>query len=413
LSKVIWPMSKLPDWKGLAAWACCATASVADLAPVHATPACEAVVLTLQETADLLRVPSNELKRLAEQREIPARRIGDTWRFNCASVMEWLNGDGSLAAADSREFHRLLSSQELNDVAGGGGASQEAPVPTEADRNGTDFERERVGEAPDERTAEDIRLREQRVLVNPRDVSLNIGQFYSESDSLVFAASDQGNVLATLEQAALLTTFQARFGVSSKAELFLSTSYVDQDSDLTLGSQKLASSGNREFGNVLFGARRTLMREGVGRPSIIGTLTAHIPTEDRAYALGGGLGFVKSFDPVALFASVNYTHRFSEDFTEITRLEPEDRLDASVGLALALNDTLSVSGSVSAVFTAAVTSPSASLRRQESYSVGFGLTSRVSRAIYLEPAVSLGLGGPADGFAFGLSVFRLKPSRGN
>ena len=404
-------MPKVPDRKHATAWMCCAMVCAARLALADAAESCESPVLTLRETASLLRIPTDELEHLAEQREIPGRRIGNTWRFNCSFLMEWLNGDQRpVDGTDAPDFRQSLKSEEMSSITGGGAvAAQDAPTPSNADRGGTDFEQDRIGEAPDERTAEDVLLRDQRVLVSPRRVSLNFGQFYSKNDSLVFASADEGNVLAALEQAALLTSFQARFGISNKTEMFVSTSYVSQDSDLFLGSQRLASSGNSEFGKVLLGARRTLSREGVGRPSIIGTLTAHIPTGDSSRAFGGGLGFVKSFDPVALFASIHYTRTFSEDFSDIARLEPEDRLDTSMGFALALNEVLSLSGSLSAVFTGATAFPNATLRQQDAYSLGFGLTSRVSRGVYLEPAVSLGLGQPADGFAFGISVFTLRP----
>lgn len=388
---------------------CCAILVAVDAARAGAAEPCERAVLTLPEAAELLRVHSNDLEQLAETREIPARRIGDSWRFNCASVMAWLDGDRPpVADGESPPDRRLLDTQELSSVTAAGAAAQEAETGSRADRNGTDFEQDRIGEAPDQRTAEDVLLRDQRILVGRRRVSLNFGQFYSENDSLVFASSDEGDTLAVLERAALLSTFQARIGVGNNSEMFLGTSYANQDSDLFLGSQKLASSGSSEFGDLLIGARRTLAREGVGRPNIIGTLAAHIPTGDSSDAISGGLGIVKSFDPVALFATANYTRTFTEDFADISKLEPEHRLDASFGFALAVNDTLSLSGAVSAVFTAATTFPNAKLRQQDSYSLGFGLTSRVSQSVYLEPAVSLDLGGPADGFAFGLSVFTFR-----
>jgi excisionase family DNA binding protein len=372
---------------------------------------CQSAVLTLPETAELLRIDPGELERLAQRRELPARRIGDAWRFGCAAVMAWLNGDpGAADAADSPDFRRSLSPQEMSSVtAAGTPAVGQAEPASDAENDVTDLDAEPIGEAPDGRTAEDVLLREQRVLVGSRDLSLNWGQFYSETDSLVFASSEEGDVLAVVEQAALLTTFQARIGIGEELEMFVGASYANQDSELRLGSQKLASSGLSEFGDVLFGFRRTLVRERVGRPNVIGTLTAHIPTGTSSYAIAGGLGFVKSFDPVALFASVHYTRTLSEDFPDITRLEPEHRLDTNLGFALALNDTHSLRGSVAAAFTGATRFPNAALRQQDAYSLGFGLTSRVSQALYLEPSVSFGLGGVADGFAFGVSIFTFTP----
>src|SRR5688572_6271399 len=50
-------------------------------------------VLTLREAAELLRVGPNELEALASRAEVPARRIGSSWRFNRDALMAWLNGD--------------------------------------------------------------------------------------------------------------------------------------------------------------------------------------------------------------------------------------------------------------------------------------------------------------------------------
>ncbi len=287
--------------------------------------------------------------------------------------------------------------------------AQAETTPSASEPSPADAEDEPIGEAPEERTAEEISLRTQRVLLGPGDMTFDFGMFYSESNSQSLVAVDGGAVLATVEQEALFTTFQGRIGVGVETELFVGTSYFDQDSDVFFGSQKLASAGRSEFGNVRFGVRHTLLKEGLGRPNIIATLDGRIPTGDTSYAIGGGLSFVKSVDPVALFASVNYTHTFSEDFADVSLLEPEDRLDASVGFALALNDTLSLSTSVSGVFTSATRFPNAVLRQQDGYSLGFGLTSWLAPGVYIEPSLSFSLGGPGDSFAFGLSVFTFTP----
>jgi excisionase family DNA binding protein len=47
-------------------------------------------VLTPAEAASFLRVPEQELVRLAEQREIPAQRIGSEWRFLKRALEHWL-----------------------------------------------------------------------------------------------------------------------------------------------------------------------------------------------------------------------------------------------------------------------------------------------------------------------------------
>jgi excisionase family DNA binding protein len=47
-------------------------------------------VLTLAEAASYLRVPEEELLRLAEHRDIPAQMIGGQWRFLKRALGHWL-----------------------------------------------------------------------------------------------------------------------------------------------------------------------------------------------------------------------------------------------------------------------------------------------------------------------------------
>ncbi len=118
----------------------------------------------------------------------------------------------------------------------------------------------------------------------------------------------------------------------------------------------------------------------------------------------GGLAFVKSIDPAVLFASANYRHTFSRDFTDVTRLEPEDRVDFTLGYAFALNDTLTLSTALSGLITGETDFDNASLREQELFSLQFGLTSWLAKGLYIEPTVSFGLNGPGDSFAIGVTV---------
>jgi excisionase family DNA binding protein len=376
-----------------------ALALTMNVAYAGTVPACDSAVMTLTETAELLRVDTDELSRLAARNEIPARRIGESWRFNCAAVLVWLNGDWMPVESLSR-----LSEQDMTKVRAAG-AAQEKDTASKNEPSAARPPEEPIGEAPRERTAEDVFLRDQRVLLRRGDSTLNFGHFYLESTRQLLTSIDSRIVLANVEQTSLLTTFQARFGVGDEIEFFTGATYADSNNDLLLGNEKLSSTGRSEFGNVLLGVRRTLVQEGLGRPNVIAALSAHVPTGDTSRAISGGFSFVKSIDPVALFGSVNYTRTFSENFADIRRLQPEHRLDANVGFALALNDTLSLSTSMSAAFTAATRFPNATLRQQDVFGLTFGLTSRLGRSFYMEPTVSFSLGGPGDSLAFGVSVF--------
>jgi excisionase family DNA binding protein len=52
-------------------------------------------VLSLEDAAELLQVDPDDVRSLAESGEIPARKIGETWRLSRAAVMRWLGHDAS------------------------------------------------------------------------------------------------------------------------------------------------------------------------------------------------------------------------------------------------------------------------------------------------------------------------------
>jgi len=261
-----------------------------------------------------------------------------------------------------------------------------------------------IGEAPEERTAEDVFLRGQKVLLAPGEVTVDVGLFYAESSNQQLALVSGGTGLATLEDETFTTFVLGRVGVFEETEIFASTTFRNQQSNVVFGNQTLSKSDRSEFGDVRLGIRHTFLKEGPGRPDIIATLDGRIPTGDTSYSVGGGLAFVKSLDPAVLFANINYHHTFSRDFDDVTRLEPEDQIDVTMGYALALNDTLTISTSVSGLFTSATSFDNVELRQQDNFSLQFGLTSWLAEGLYIEPTVSFGLDGPGDSFALGVTM---------
>jgi excisionase family DNA binding protein len=58
-------------------------------------------VLTLEEAAALLRLPTDAVQASAIAGELPGRAFGDVWRFSRAAVMAWLAGTEEHGAGDS------------------------------------------------------------------------------------------------------------------------------------------------------------------------------------------------------------------------------------------------------------------------------------------------------------------------
>jgi excisionase family DNA binding protein len=57
-------------------------------------------VLTLEEVAALLKLSPDVVRSLAEEGELPGRRVGKDWRFARVAVLAWL------AAGDTRKGRR-------------------------------------------------------------------------------------------------------------------------------------------------------------------------------------------------------------------------------------------------------------------------------------------------------------------
>ncbi len=156
-----------------------ATAGQADAGQRAAPASAWPEVLTLEEAARFLRVGPAVLVQLADWRQVPARRIAGYWRFSRAALLAWLAGDWREygAAVPPPPGARMLPSAAMARVSGMGTtlaqAKETSPPPARTD------EPEPIGEAPEERTAEEVFLRGRRVLLAPGEVTLDLGLFYS------------------------------------------------------------------------------------------------------------------------------------------------------------------------------------------------------------------------------------------
>jgi excisionase family DNA binding protein len=50
-------------------------------------------VLKLDEAADLLQVEPDVVASMAEAADLPARKLGDDWRFSRMALLRWLGGE--------------------------------------------------------------------------------------------------------------------------------------------------------------------------------------------------------------------------------------------------------------------------------------------------------------------------------
>ena len=50
-------------------------------------------LMTSEEAATLLQIHPKTLQRMARQGKVPAKRIGDLWRFRASELDQWLQGE--------------------------------------------------------------------------------------------------------------------------------------------------------------------------------------------------------------------------------------------------------------------------------------------------------------------------------
>jgi excisionase family DNA binding protein len=55
----------------------------------------ESEVLTLQETAVILKCHPKTLRLMAMEGKIPSRRVGRLWRFGRSKIKKWLDGNNT------------------------------------------------------------------------------------------------------------------------------------------------------------------------------------------------------------------------------------------------------------------------------------------------------------------------------
>lgn len=268
----------------------------------------------------------------------------------------------------------------------------------------TEDRAEPIGTAPQGRTASEVFLRDQGVLLNKNELTVDFGFVYTRTDNLVLVDPGSGPTLGLVESNTFGSVLVGRYSFGRDTELFASTSYREQNVSIIANGQRISRASRNELGDIGLGLRHTILHEGLGQPDVILSFEAGIPTGSGSYSLAGGVTLVKSFDPAVLFGSVDYRHTFSKDSTDITRLQPRDRIDAQIGYAFALNDTIILNSALSGSFNMATSFAEAELRPNQTYNLSMGLTARISPNLFVQPSVSYLLNGPGKGVTFGLNV---------
>jgi excisionase family DNA binding protein len=235
------------------------------LAGVATGAAAESQVLDLEEAAALLRVAPDAVRALAEAGRIPARRVGDTWRFSRAAVLEWLKGEQQRAELAARELSTINARGEAPPLFAQAAPAAKAgsPPPT-------------VGEQRTAPTAEEIALRDQRVLLKRGTATLDFGMAYAHGEQAPFPGVRE-------EQRSLSAVAALRYGLFNNVQMTVRVPRVWRRTSTFVGAPFAATSSSdstRESftGDASVSLLGVALQEAAGRPNIILSLDYVAPT---------------------------------------------------------------------------------------------------------------------------------------
>jgi excisionase family DNA binding protein len=352
-------------------------------------------VLDVDAAAALLRVGPGVVRALAEAQAIPARRVGDDWRFARDALLEWLKGERFAGMA--------IVPPGPSEAAG---VAQAAPAP-KPDPGATaptaTAPTATVGERPAAPTAAEVALRDQRVLLARGAASMDLGVSYARSEQTLYP-------VMRVEQNAAGASATLRYGLREDLQLTArvpgvyhrTVAYVDASVASTV-----APIDKREsyLGDASVSLLGVAAREATGRPNVIWSVDGVVPSGPGDRGIGGGMVLSKSYDPAVLFAGVSYLYGLSTDPASSRRSLARHNFGLNFGYTYAVNDTLALNTVLTGAFrTTRSADGVAPPPARERYQLQFGMTWMLSPSLFLEPTVGLRLGGASPDLLFSLNL---------
>ncbi len=244
-------------------------------------------------------------------------------------------------------------------------------------------------------TAVDLFMRDQAVVLKPKQFVLDLNALrsvtYSEPEP---SAASSG---IRTEHSLLSISLGAQVGIAEGFSV-----YANLPLERTIEATGYTGAGKRtartESGSVTLGFQKTLLTESADLPMV--SLNGHgqlATKHDGRNGVGAVLSVSRSVDPAILFGSLAYNHLF-EGESGGASARAMNTFGVTGGVALAVNDKVSVSGSLSASYT-----PQGFVGR-ERYRAQLGLTYAVSKSAWVEASTGWGLNGPGSDAVVGLTA---------
>ncbi len=406
-------------------------------------------VLDLQETAQMLRVAPGVVRELAESHRIPARRIGNDWRFSRSALLDWLKGEqaGNEASAPpgpvpvgdehqtqklAREFWNIAPravgpeppgpvsdphqaetlAHELPDIAARGVTPEppKADPPKEVDpppagENTSATSTTTVGERPTAPTSADIALRDQGVLLPRGSGTIEFGMAYGRTEQTLLPVirveqSDFG-VSGTLRYGLIDNLQVTMRGPAAwrSTKTFVDASVTGANLPTTL---TMPDSMAEDASVSVLGVG---WRESVKRPTLIWSLDSTLPFGPGDRGMGGGLVVSKSYDPAVLFAGFTYLYGLRIDPSDPNSSLAKHNYGFQTGYTYAVNDTLALSTAFFGTYRDTRSPDGIAIPPpRQNYALQLGTTWLVAPGWFVEPSVAMRVGGDTPGLTLLLNV---------
>lgn len=361
-------------------------------------------VLTIEETAAFLMIDKAELESLAQQHQIPARKINTNWRFSKSALIHWLSGKN----ADTFDL-QPLSSIDMSSIQGRGTDSTTAPIQDSPPQEPAPAEQktpETIGTESNETQAQDIFLRNETITLGKHQFSVEYEQLYSYSDNQGF--------LSSMDQKTLTSKLGLRYGIMDNLELSSFIPYTfTMDREFYVDG--IVKTNKNEWGGIALQLERPLLQENIWIPETILILGGEVPVSNSLYQLNIGTSLVKSFDPAALFTTVFYNYNFEDKDrigynTDSVPFIMRDYISASIGYMLSVNSDLSIGTAITGLFPLrSYSGDDLYQQHKETYNMQLRCTTLLTKDLYIDPSVTYGLSSSSSGITFGVSfVYSVK-----
>jgi Putative MetA-pathway of phenol degradation len=261
-------------------------------------------------------------------------------------------------------------------------------------------------EAEAAQRAMDIFLREQKVLIRRGEVGLELSSFYSTDSRDDFVGSGAAVTRAEVRTRLFESTFIARYGLLDDLEADVRVPFVYGEQEVDLGPTRLREE-EAGLGDVAGSLRYQIWRERPGSPDVVLSLEGKSRTGDEPllgtghWNVGGSISLVKTFDPVVLFGRIGYTVTL-----ERGERDPGDEVLYQLGVGYSLNDRVSLSTQLIGAVVGHTEQDGTTVRRSDLdiISLQFSVTTLVTRHLFIEPVVNVGLSKDAADAVVGINL---------